>query len=80
MRKLQRHIVPGIGGAGTPREIIDRLHAETVKAIGYPDVKERLLAAGFDIIGDPPDKFAQYLKAEVPKWAGVVREANIRMD
>jgi tripartite-type tricarboxylate transporter receptor subunit TctC len=66
--------------AGTPRVIIARLHNETVKVLARPETKQRLLAAGFDPIGDPPEKFAAYLKAEVAKWAKVVREANIRID
>lgn len=66
--------------AGTPREIVQRLHAETVKALSRDDVKQRMRAGGFDIIGDPPEKFGAFLKVEVAKWAKVVREANIRID
>lgn len=66
--------------AGTPREIIDKVHGELATILARPDMKERLLASGFEPIGDPPDRFAVYLKTEVAKWAKVVRQAGIRID
>lgn len=66
--------------AATPKDIVAKLHAEIVKILARPEVKERMLAVGFEPIGDPPDKFAAYLRAEVAKWSKVVREAAIRID
>ena len=66
--------------AATPNEIVAKLHGEFVKILARPDVKDRMLAVGFDPIGDPPDKFAAYLRAEVVKWSKVVRQAAIRID
>jgi tripartite-type tricarboxylate transporter receptor subunit TctC len=65
--------------AGTPRPIVDLLHREIVKALGLPDVKERLAALGFDPIGSTPDEFGAWIKVEVAKWAKVIRGANIQM-
>lgn len=61
-------------------DIIARLHAEIVKILAQPDMKERMLAVGFEPVGDPPDKFAAYLRAEAEKWSQVVRQADIRID
>lgn len=66
--------------AATPRGIVDRLNAETIKVLGRPDVKSRMAALGFDAIGDPPEKFAEYLQSETLKWGKVVREANLQID
>jgi tripartite-type tricarboxylate transporter receptor subunit TctC len=66
--------------AGTPREIIARLHAETAKIITQRDVRERMLAVGLEPVGDPPDQFAAYVRAEVAKWAKVIQQADIRVD
>lgn len=66
--------------AGTQRAIVDRLNAETMKELARADVKARMAILGFDVIGDPPEKFAEYLVSETRKWGNVVREANLRLD
>jgi len=66
--------------SGTPPAIVDRLNTEVLKILARPDVKARMDASGFDIIGDPPAKFAGYLDSETQKWGKVVREAKIRID
>jgi tripartite-type tricarboxylate transporter receptor subunit TctC len=66
--------------AATPRAIVDRLNAETMKLLARADVKSRMATLGFDAIGDPPEKFAEYLQSETQKWGKVVREANLRLD
>ena len=66
--------------AATPPDIVARLRSEFVKMLTQPDFKERMLAAGFEPVGDPPDKFAAYLRVEVEKWSKVVRRADIRID
>jgi tripartite-type tricarboxylate transporter receptor subunit TctC len=67
-------LVPG----RTPREIVDRLHREIVKAITQPEAKQRLEVLGFDVVANTPDEFAARIKVEVPKWAKVIREAGIK--
>ncbi len=73
---MQGVLVP----AGTPREIIDRLQREIVRIVALPEVKERLVALGFDSVANTPEEFAAYIKAEVAKWARVIREANIKVE
>jgi len=65
---------------GTPKEIIDLLHREIVKAMTLPDVRERLNALGFQSIINTPEEYAAYIKVEVPRWGKVVRTANIRIE
>jgi tripartite-type tricarboxylate transporter receptor subunit TctC len=50
-----------------------------IKAIQLPDVKERLLALGYDSVGSSPYEFVAQIRAEVPKWAKVIREAGIKV-
>jgi hypothetical protein len=64
--------------AGTPREIITRLNLEFAKSMTLPDVKERLVALGFDPVGSTPEEFARQIKIELEKWVKVVRAANIK--
>lgn len=64
--------------AGTPREIVARLHAEIVRALQLPEVKERLAADGAEPVGDSPEAFAALIKSEIEKWAKVAKAAGIR--
>ena len=63
---------------GTPREVIDLLHRETVKVIALADVQQKLAAIGFEPIGSTPAEFTARIKVEVPKWAKLIRDANIK--
>ena len=64
--------------AGTPREIIVRLHGEIVRALNAAEVKGRLSGDGADPVGSPPEEFAAFLRAETAKWATVVKDAGIQ--
>ena len=63
--------------AGTPREIISRLHAETVAILRTPDAGKRLAGDGAEVVASTPDEFAVLIKAETVKWAKVVKAAGI---
>ncbi|MEK6591689.1 MAG: tripartite tricarboxylate transporter substrate binding protein [Pseudomonadota bacterium] len=65
---------------GTPRAIVNRLHAETVKALAAPDVKQRLAAMSAVGGGEPPAQFAALVKAEIGKWAKITKEAGLKVD
>jgi len=64
--------------AGTPQDVIDRLHREIVRIIALPDVRERLSALGFEPIASTPKEFADRIRWEIDKWAKVIRAANIK--
>ncbi|MGZ8229636.1 MAG: Bug family tripartite tricarboxylate transporter substrate binding protein [Burkholderiales bacterium] len=64
--------------AGTPQPVLSRLHAEIVHAIGQSDVKEALARQGAVPASSTPQEFSAYMKAELAKWARVVKEANVK--
>lgn len=64
--------------AGTPKEIVVRLNAEINKALAAEDVRAKLIASGIEIQGGTPERFADYIKAEVAKWGKVTKEAGIQ--
>ena len=66
--------------AGTPSEIIDRLHGGIVTALAQPDVAKRLAAEGAVVIGSTPAAFAAHLKRELARVGKVVRAAGIRAE
>ena len=66
--------------AGTPQTIVDRLHAEFVRIVRAPDMRERLLADGAEAVGNTPAEFAVYLKAELERWTRIIKEAGTRID
>lgn len=65
---------------GTPKEVVNRLHAEISKVLALPEIKEKMQAIGTEPIASTPEEFAQFLKAETLQWGKVVREANIKPD
>lgn len=64
--------------AGTPREIVMRLNAETLKALGSPDMKERIAAQGFDVVGNTPAQFLEVIRRDLARWKGVIAAAGIK--
>ncbi|HEX6961607.1 MAG TPA: tripartite tricarboxylate transporter substrate binding protein, partial [Lacipirellula sp.] len=66
--------------AGTPRAVIDRLNGEISAALKDPAIAQRMAGAGLDPIGDTPQQFAQYLKAEAVKWGALVKSAGIKAE
>ncbi len=66
--------------AGTPRDIISKLHTGVVRALQNPEVRQRLLNDGAEPIGSSPDEFAAYLRSETAKWAKVTQAAGIKPD
>lgn len=64
--------------AGTPDPVISRLNEAFLKALRTPRIKEILSKDGSDAIGSTPQELAAYIRAEVPKWAVVVKAAGIR--
>jgi tripartite-type tricarboxylate transporter receptor subunit TctC len=66
--------------AGTPRNIVDHLHALTVSALAQPEVKERLATLGAEGFGSSPEEFRAFVKAEIAKWARLVKEAGLKVE
>ena len=73
--------IVGVGAPGkTPREIINRLNAEVVKALRDAEVSAKLTGLGLEIIADTPEQFAAFLQNEGKKWLPLIRSLNIKLD
>jgi tripartite-type tricarboxylate transporter receptor subunit TctC len=66
--------------AGTPREIIDRLNADSVKIMQLPETRERLAAVGGEPAASTPEQSAEFLRAEHARWGKVIRDAGIKAE
>ena len=63
---------------GTSREIISRLHAESMKAIKAPDIRDRMSAEGAEFVGDTSDQFTAFIKSETAKWGKAVKASGAK--
>jgi tripartite-type tricarboxylate transporter receptor subunit TctC len=61
---------------GTPRAIIDALHAAAVASLESPEVKQVLERTGAEPVGNTPDEFAHVLRSEIAKWAKLIEAAG----
>ena len=66
--------------AGTPRAIISRLNAETVKALGTPDMKSAIAAQGSEAMPGSPEQFADYIKSEIARIGKIAKGAGIKAE
>ncbi|MGQ0510287.1 MAG: Bug family tripartite tricarboxylate transporter substrate binding protein [Betaproteobacteria bacterium] len=66
--------------AGTPPAVLAKLNAELVKAIGAPDMKEYFATQGFFVGGNSPAGFRAFIDNEIPKWARIVKGANVTLN
>ena len=66
--------------AGTPQSIIDRLHQESMKILQTPEVQERLKGLGIMPSNMTPSQVKAFQKAEIEKWAEVIKAANIKLE
>lgn len=63
--------------AGTSRDIINRLNGEWIKIAAMPDTAQKMLTVGSEPLSSSPEQFSELLKAEIARWAKVIKEANI---
>jgi len=66
--------------AGTPSPIVQKLNESVNRAVQSPDFRGRLEASAFDPVGGTQPQFAEYVKAEIVKWAKVVRDTGAKPD
>jgi tripartite-type tricarboxylate transporter receptor subunit TctC len=66
--------------AGTPKPIVDKLNRDVARALGSPDVREKLLAQGAEPMPGTPEAFASFMQEEMAKWAPVVKQAGVKLD
>jgi tripartite-type tricarboxylate transporter receptor subunit TctC len=65
---------------GTPQPIVDKLRAETLKAVNSPDVREKLIANGLEPIGSPPEEVTRRTQAGLKRMADIVKRADIKAE
>jgi tripartite-type tricarboxylate transporter receptor subunit TctC len=64
----------------TPKDIVYKLNAEIVKVLAIPEIRQRLIDGGSEVIGNSPEAADKFLQTEIARWGAVVRAANIRAD
>ena len=63
--------------AGTPQAIVKKLHAEVVRIMALPDVRQRMADMGADVSANTPQQFTAQIRRETVRWAKVIKDANI---
>lgn len=83
---------PGLGGfdvavwlglaapAGTPADVVGKIHQEVTRIYTLPDVREKLAAVGIDPATMPPAEFATFVRTEAARWGKVIKEAGIKLE
>jgi tripartite-type tricarboxylate transporter receptor subunit TctC len=69
-----------IGPANLPQPILARLHEELVKILNQPDVRSRIEADGSEPVGSSPEEFRAFMRADMDKWAKLVKESGAKLD
>jgi tripartite-type tricarboxylate transporter receptor subunit TctC len=69
-----------VAPAGASNEVIGTLHFATATALNDPGLRKSLMDLGVDIVGSTPKEFDAYIKAEIPRWAAVVKASGARLD
>jgi tripartite-type tricarboxylate transporter receptor subunit TctC len=64
--------------ARTPKNIVTTLHGQIVKILSAREMKDKLIAQGFEPVGGTPEEFGAYIKSEIAKWGKVIRTAGIK--
>jgi tripartite-type tricarboxylate transporter receptor subunit TctC len=66
--------------AGTPADVVERIAKDMRHALSTPDTRERLTAIGVDIRASTPDELARFHRAELDKWAKIIKESGAKLD
>ncbi len=66
--------------ARTPQPVIARLNREFNKLLQAPDMRERLMTLGSEVIGGEPKQLTEYMRIEIPRWAKVIKESGAKAD
>jgi len=65
--------------AGTPKDIVEKVHGETAKTLAMPEVRKRFDELGLESVGNTPAEFAAVIRRETSEWAKVIKDAGIKL-
>ena len=68
-----------VAPVGTPKDIVDKLYAETARTLATPEVRKKFDELGIEPVGNTPAEFAAIIRKEIPEWAKVVKDAGIKL-
>ncbi len=69
-----------VGPAGLPPEIVKRVHDAFVATMALPDVRKKLVTGGLDPVGDSPEEFGRFIRAEIAKWSKISKDVGAHVD
>ena len=69
-----------VGPAGLPPDIVKRVHDVFVATMAMPDVRRKLVTGGLDPVGDSPEEFGRFVRAEIAKWSKISKDVGARVD
>jgi tripartite-type tricarboxylate transporter receptor subunit TctC len=69
-----------VGPAGLPPDIVAKLNAAVVKVMAMPEVRDKLAGGGLDVVGDTPDEFGRFIRAEIAKWSAIAKKVGAKAD
>lgn len=64
--------------AGTPKEIVTRLNQEVNRILAQPEIKQRLAAIDYEVVGGTPEQFAATIAEDAARWAKIVKDTNYK--
>ena len=67
-----------MGPANLPRPIVDKVRAESLKVLADPEIQKKFAVMGLDLVGSTPEETRAAIAADIPKWAKVIKDANIK--
>ena len=65
-----------LAAAGTPAPIIQKLNGDFIRALRAPEAKEKIEAAGYDIVGSTPEHLVAFIRSEIVRWGKVVKDSG----
>jgi tripartite-type tricarboxylate transporter receptor subunit TctC len=68
-----------VAPAGTPKDVVDKLHSEVVKTLAMPEVRKKFDELGLEPVGNTPAEFAAVIRKEIPEWGKVIKDAGIKL-
>jgi tripartite-type tricarboxylate transporter receptor subunit TctC len=69
-----------IAPAGTPKPVLQKIQADTAKALASPDIQKRAQEFGLQVVGSTPEQFDAFIAAEMQRWGRIVTEAKIEQE